>query len=95
MRQTSTRRGEMVTLSELIEAIGVDAARFFLVAPHDQTDLDIGLARKQSQENPCTTQYAHARIASILRNLPEDLAPGVISDPEVLPPRTSVISSRH
>ncbi len=86
VRQMSTRRGEMVTLSELIEAIGVDAARFFLVMrSHDQTlDLDIGLARKQSQENPVYyVQYAHARIASILRNLPEDLAPGVISDPEV------------
>ncbi len=47
LRQMSTRRGEMVTLAELIEAIGVDAARFFLVMrSHDQTlDLDIGLAR--------------------------------------------------
>ncbi|HZK48476.1 MAG TPA: arginine--tRNA ligase [Thermoleophilia bacterium] len=77
LRQMSTRKGEMVTLGELIEAIGVDAARFFLVMrSHDQTlDLDIGLARQQTQENPVFyVQYAHARVASILRNLPEDLA---------------------
>ncbi|MCL5734194.1 MAG: arginine--tRNA ligase [Actinobacteria bacterium] len=77
LRQMSTRRGEMVTLRELIEAIGVDAARFFLVMrSQDQTlDLDLDLARQQSQENPVYyVQYAHARIASILRNAPDDLA---------------------
>jgi len=77
LRQMSTRKGEMVTLSELMEAIGVDAARFFLVMrSHDQTlDLDIGLARQQTQENPVYyVQYAHARVASILRNLPTELA---------------------
>jgi arginyl-tRNA synthetase len=74
LRQMSTRRGEMVTLAELVEAIGVDAARFFLVMrSHDQTlDLDLGLARQQSQENPVYyVQYAHARIASIVRNVGE------------------------
>jgi arginyl-tRNA synthetase len=73
LRQMSTRRGEMVTLAELVDAIGVDAARFFLVMrSHDQTlDLDLDLARRQSQENPVYyVQYAHARIASILRNIP-------------------------
>jgi len=72
LRQMSTRQGEMVTLAELIQAIGVDAARFFLVMrSQDQTlDLDIGLARQQSQDNPVYyVQYAHARIASILRNV--------------------------
>jgi arginyl-tRNA synthetase len=80
LRQMSTRRGEMVTLQELIDAIGVDAARFFLVMrSHDQTlDLDIGLARQQSQENPVYyVQYAHARIASILRNVPSETTPGI------------------
>jgi arginyl-tRNA synthetase len=75
LRQMSTRRGEMVTLKELTDAIGVDAARFFLVMrSQDQTlDLDIGLARQQSQENPVYyVQYAHARIASILRNVPSE-----------------------
>ncbi len=74
LRQMSTRRGEMVTLGELVKAIGVDAARFFLVSrSQDQTlDLDIGLARRQSAENPVYyVQYAHARIASIVRNVPE------------------------
>ena len=77
LRQMSTRKGEMVTLGELVDAIGVDAARFFLVMrSHDQTlDLDIGLARQKTQENPVYyVQYAHARVASILRNLPPELA---------------------
>lgn len=85
-KQMSTRRGEMVTLAELTQAIGVDAARFFLVMrSHDQTlDLDLGLARRQSQENPVYyVQYAHARIASILRNLPPGLAAAVPDDPGV------------
>jgi arginyl-tRNA synthetase len=86
LRQMSTRRGEMVTLSELAEAIGVDAARFFLVMrSHDQTlDLDLGLARQQSQDNPVYyVQYAHARIASILRNVPAETEPAVVDDPVV------------
>jgi arginyl-tRNA synthetase len=85
-RQMSTRRGEMVTLSELTEAIGVDAARFFLVMrSHDQPlDLDLGLARQQSQENPVYyVQYAHARIASILRNVPAGLEAAVPEDTKV------------
>jgi arginyl-tRNA synthetase len=86
LKQMSTRRGEMVTLAELVEAIGVDAARFFLVMrSHDQTlDLDLGLARQQSQENPVFyVQYAHARIASILRNVPAGTQPAVAADPAV------------
>ncbi|OFW55907.1 MAG: arginine--tRNA ligase [Actinobacteria bacterium RBG_16_64_13] len=74
LKQMSTRRGEMVTLAELIDAIGVDAARFFLVSrSQDQTlDLDIDLARRHSQENPVYyVQYAHARISGIVRNVPE------------------------
>jgi len=72
LRQMSTRRGEMVTLARLVEAIGRDACRFFMVArSQDQTlDLDLDLARRQSQDNPVYyVQYAHARIASILRNI--------------------------
>ena len=68
--QMSKREGEFVTLDDLIEDIGVDAARFFLLQrSHDTTvDLDLALAREQSQENPVYyVQYAHARIASILR----------------------------
>ena len=86
LKQMSTRRGEMVTLAELIDAIGVDAARFFLVMrSQDQAlDLDLGLARQQSAENPVYyVQYAHARIASILRNLPAEIQPATSADPSV------------
>jgi arginyl-tRNA synthetase len=68
----SKRRGDFVTLDELIDEIGVDATRFFMLQrSHDRTlKLDVELARKQSEENPVYyVQYAHARIASILRRL--------------------------
>ncbi len=64
----SKRRGEFVSLDDLVGEIGVDAARWFLLQrSHDTTvDLDIDLAREQSSENPVFyVQYAHARIASI------------------------------
>ncbi len=86
LRQMSTRRGEMVTLSELVEAVGRDAARFFLVSrSQDQTlDLDLDLARSQSQENPVYyVQYAHARIASILRNSEQGVASVVGDEPGI------------
>jgi arginyl-tRNA synthetase len=66
----SKRRGDFVTLDELIELIGVDAVRYFMLQrSHDTTvDLDLDLAREQSSDNPVYyVQYAHARIASILR----------------------------
>ncbi|MHB8398501.1 MAG: arginine--tRNA ligase [Candidatus Limnocylindrales bacterium] len=66
----SKRAGEFITLDELLEEIGVDAARWYFAsrAPTSGIDLDIELARKQSAENPVYyVQYAHARIASILR----------------------------
>jgi len=68
----SKRRGDFVTLDELIGKIGVDATRWFMLArSHDSTiDLDLDLAAKQDPENPVYyVQYAHARIASILRNV--------------------------
>jgi arginyl-tRNA synthetase len=68
--QMSKREGEFVTLDDLVDDIGVDAARFFLLQrSHDTTlDLDLARAREQSQDNPVYyVQYAHARIASILR----------------------------
>ncbi|MEA2404288.1 MAG: arginyl-tRNA synthetase, partial [Thermoleophilaceae bacterium] len=73
--QMSKRGGDFVTLDDLIDDIGVDAARFFLLQrSHDTTlDLDLALAREQSQENPVYyVQYAHARIASILRKAGEE-----------------------
>ena len=68
--QMSKRQGEFVTLEDLIADIGVDATRWFLLQrSHDTTiDVDLELARRQSQDNPVYyAQYAHARIASILR----------------------------
>jgi arginyl-tRNA synthetase len=65
----SKRRGVFNTLDELIDDIGVDATRFFMLQrSHDSTvDLDLDLAREQSNENPVYyVQYAHARIASML-----------------------------
>ena len=67
--QMSKRAGEFVTLDDLVAEIGVDAARWYLLArSHDTTvDLDLDLAREQSSENPVYyVQYAHARIASML-----------------------------
>ncbi len=66
----SKRSGDIVTLRELLEEVGVDACRFvFLSRTADaQMDFDLELAKKQSAENPVYyVQYAHARIASILR----------------------------
>jgi len=73
--QMSKRAGEFLTLDELLDDIGVDAARFFLLQRnHDTTlDLDLALAREETQENPVYyVQYAHARIASILRKAGEE-----------------------
>lgn len=71
----SKRTGKMITLSDLVEDIGQDAARFFfnLRSPESHLEFDLDLAIEESNENPVFyVQYAHARIASILRNL-EDI----------------------
>jgi arginyl-tRNA synthetase len=70
-RKMSKRRGDVVFLDDLLDTIGVDAARWFLVSRgHDQTiELDVDLAKQRTQKNPVYyVQYAHARIAGILRN---------------------------
>ena len=71
----SKRKGEMITLSDLIEEIGVDAARFFFNLRHagSHLEFDMDLAVKQNSDNPVFyVQYAHARIASIIRNLEKE-----------------------
>ena len=73
--QMSKRRGDFVTLDELIDDIGVDATRFFILQrSHDTAlDLDLELARSASQDNPVYyVQYAHARVASILRKAADE-----------------------
>jgi arginyl-tRNA synthetase len=70
----SKRSGEFITLDDLLEEVGVDAARWFFAsrAATSGIDFDIELAKKQSNENPVYyVQYAHARIASILRKATE------------------------
>ncbi|MEX2548427.1 MAG: arginine--tRNA ligase [Chloroflexota bacterium] len=71
----SKRAGEFVRLDELLEEVGVDAARWSFAsrAPSTGIDFDIELARKQSAENPVYyVQYAHARIASMLRKAADE-----------------------
>jgi arginyl-tRNA synthetase len=71
----SKRRGDVVFLDDFLDEIGVDAARWYLVSRgHDQTiEIDTDLAAEKTAKNPVFyVQYAHARIAGILRNAPED-----------------------
>ncbi|MGN0690064.1 MAG: arginine--tRNA ligase [Oscillospiraceae bacterium] len=71
----SKRSGKSITLSDLLEEIPIDAARFFfnLREANSHFDFDLTLAVEQSAQNPVYyVQYAHARICSILRNLAED-----------------------
>ena len=68
----STRAGQFVTLRELREEVGTDAARFFYVLRRNDQhlDFDLDLAKAQTQDNPVYyVQYAHARIASVMRQL--------------------------
>ena len=74
----SKRSGEFITLDELLDEVGVDAARWFFSSRAYTTgiDFDLELAKKQSNENPVYyVQYAHARASSILRNAPADARP--------------------
>jgi len=68
--RVSKRSGDIITLNELVSEVGADACRFFFLSrsADSQMDFDIELAKKQSVDNPVYyIQYAHARIASILR----------------------------
>jgi arginyl-tRNA synthetase len=67
----SKRRGDVVFLDELIDEVGVDAARWYLVdrGPDQTIEIDVDLAREKTRKNPVYyVQYAHARVAGILRN---------------------------
>jgi arginyl-tRNA synthetase len=83
--RVSKRSGDIITLREVIDEVGADACRFFFAArsADSQMDFDLELAKKQSADNPVYyVQYAHARIASILRLAKErkiDCADGDIS----------------
>jgi len=71
----SKRTGTLITLDELVEEVGRDAARFFFVmrSADSHLDFDLELAKKKSQDNPVYyVQYAHARICSMLRQAEEN-----------------------
>ncbi len=83
----SKRSGEFVTLNELIDEVGADAVRFMLISQSANTtmDFDLDLAVKQSNDNPVYyVQYAHARIASILKHAAELGATGEGGDVSLL-----------
>jgi arginyl-tRNA synthetase len=92
--QMSKRGGQFVTLDALVDDIGIDATRWFLVArgPDTTLDVDLDLARSHSQDNPVYyAQYAHARIASILRRAADGqvaaaIARDLTASPETLHP---------
>ena len=79
VKKISKRRGDVVFLHELVEKVGIDAARWYLVSRgHDQPiDIDVDLAAERTQKNPVYyVQYAHARIAGILRNAGDAVVAG-------------------
>ena len=79
--QMSTRSGEFVTLRQLRKEVGRDAARFFYVMRRceQHMDFDLDLAKSQSADNPVYyVQYAHARVASVLRQAADR---GMVADP--------------
>ena len=82
----STRSGEFVTMRELFEEVGLDAARFFYVLrkPEQHMDFDLDLAKTQSNDNPVYyVQYAHARICSVFRQLQDRGIPFDLHDADI------------
>ena len=94
----SKRAGEFITLDDLLAEVGVDAARWFFASRAATTgiDFDIELAKKQSNENPVYyVQYAHARIASILRKAAEaGLTPARVGRGRARPARPEAALAR-
>ncbi|MBQ9903431.1 MAG: arginine--tRNA ligase [Synergistaceae bacterium] len=82
----STRAGEFITLREVLDEAGVDAARFFFLTRRSdsQLDFDLDLAKKEGNDNPVYyVQYAHARISGILREYAN--RGGTLADDEIAP----------
>ena len=96
----SKRAGNIITLDELVDAVGVDAARYSLArsSADSPLTLDIEVITRQSQDNPVYyVQYAHARIASLLRNAAElgvargdDFDPSLLSHPKEIELLTTI-----
>jgi arginyl-tRNA synthetase len=82
----STRSAEFITLREVLEEVGPDAARFFFLTKRcdSHLDFDLDLAKKQSRDNPVYyVQYAHARVASIFRIAAERNIDADMMDPDL------------
>ncbi|MEP7224663.1 MAG: arginine--tRNA ligase [Actinomycetota bacterium] len=93
-KKVSKRRGDVVFLDELIDQVGIDAARWYLVnrGPDQTIEIDVDLAAEKSQKNPVYyVQYAHARIAGILRNAPEGGSGALESPGELAPEEKDLI----
>ena len=91
----SRRRGDVVFLDDFLDEIGVDAARWYLVSrgPDQTIEIDVDLAAERSQKNPVYyVQYAHARIAGILRNA--ERAAGAVSLAQPLAPEERELVKR-
>ncbi|MGO8822938.1 MAG: arginine--tRNA ligase [Desulfomonilaceae bacterium] len=96
----STRSGEFVTLREVLDEVGTDAARFFFLTKRSDShlDFDLDLAKRQSRDNPVYyVQYVHARISSIFRIAVERNVDSDISDPDLsalnLPEEEAIMKS--
>ncbi len=82
----STRAGEFVTLRDVLDEVGADAARFFFLTKRcdSHLDFDLDLAKKQSRDNPVYyVQYAHARVASIFRIAAERAIDADMTNPDL------------
>ncbi|MBD3925477.1 arginine--tRNA ligase [Nocardioides cavernae] len=82
----SKRAGTVVTIDDLVDAIGVDASRYALARYHSNSpiDIDLDLWSRATNDNPVfTVQYAHARVSSLMRNA-ADLGVTAVSHPELL-----------
>jgi arginyl-tRNA synthetase len=93
-KRMSKRRGDVVLLDELMDGIGVDASRFYLVQrSHDAAiDIDLAQAVEQGPENPVYyVQYAHARICSILRRAGDSTTAAAPDDRTVPEPSEAVL----
>ena len=89
----SKRRGDVVTLDEFVDEVGVDAARWYLAnrGPDQAITIDVDLARAKSEKNPVYyVQYAHARIAGILARA-EGAGPSAEPTPEIAPEERELI----
>jgi arginyl-tRNA synthetase len=89
----SKRRGDVVMLDEFLDEVGVDAARWYLVSrgPDQAIEIDVDLAAEKTAKNPVFyVQYAHARIAGILRNA-EGAAPSAAPPAELAPEERDLV----